>query len=116
MNVWGGPRSSRAFQTLHAELVREGVSRDRLSTMPGPLIRGTFDRGQHFSHTCLDPKSTTKDMGDMQWLAYEEVKGRVGVDPELELEGRKVPYFVNHANRRLHLGSRWRRGATSSSD
>ena len=33
--------------------------------------------------------------------AFLQVKEEVGVDRELELEGRSVPYFVNHANRRL---------------
>ena len=101
VNVWGGPASSRSFSILAGELTKEGVERERISTVAGPLIRGTCERGQVFTHTCFDPKSTLKDMKDIQMAAFLEMREVAGCDRELELEGRSVPYFVNHANRRL---------------
>ena len=33
--------------------------------------------------------------------SFLRVRDEGGIDKELELEGRSVPHFVNHANRRL---------------
>ena len=101
VNLWGGPRESPQFQMLLRELSSHGVRLDRVRKVPGPLIRATCSRGGHVTHTAMDPKSTLRAIGSMMDEAYEAVLASRTHDPELDLMGREVPLFRNHANRRF---------------
>ena len=101
INLWGGPRTAPQAQMLMRELKARGVGGARISHMPGPLLRATCSRGSGITHTAMDPKSTLSQVGSLMNEAFDEVCNNHSHDPELDLMGRTVPYFRNHANRRF---------------
>ena len=101
VNVWGGAREAPEFGTLWRELKQAGVDPVRITKTPGPLIRKTEARGAVLTHMCLDPGGTSKQVGIMLDQAYRSNESKGIIDRDLDLAGRDLPFWRNHANRRL---------------
>ena len=101
VNVWGGAREAPEFGTLWNKLKQAGVDPARITKTPGPLIRKTEARGAVLTHMCLDPGGTSKQVGIMLDQAYRSNESKGIIDRDLDLAGRDLPFWRNHANRRL---------------
>ena len=97
VNVVGGSHDSVALTQVARELTMAGFG-DRISIVPGPLMRAT--NGQMgYSHMPLQPASTYALLHECLPRAYELANAE-SPDPELDLRGLLAPLWGHHSNRR----------------
>ena len=90
---------SKEISTVVAELAKAGFSgTDRVTIVPGPLVRASSHGGKVQSHMPWVPSSSYDHLHEMLGEAHLLAGGLA--DPQLDLQGLAKPLWGHHSNRR----------------
>ena len=97
------------------ELTRAGFG-EKISIVPGPLMRATHGESMGLAHMPIQPASTYQVLHDAMDAAFEAANVE-SPDPELDLRGLSAPRWGHHSARRgADTVARQTRGETGATE